>query len=260
MSAALFDPAPQKALKGKLIGVGTGPGDPELLTLKAVRAIENADVVAFFCKKGSKGNGRCIVESFIHPGTLEMPLVYPVTVESDKNGDDYRGAIAGFFDQSAKDIAVHLDAGRSVAVLSEGDPLFYGSYMHLHLRLAPSYPAEVVAGITAMSGCWSMAGLPLVQGDDILSVLPGTLGEDILTERLSGTDGAVIMKVGRNLPKIRRALEKAGKLESALYVERGTMANGHAVRLVERDETPAPYFSLVLVPGWKDRPGHGDPL
>jgi len=243
---------------GKLVGVGTGPGDPELLTLKAVRAIENADVLAFFCKKGSSGNGRGIVEAFIRPGTLEMPLVYPVTVESDKNGEEYRDAIAAFFDQSAKDIALHLEAGRNVAVLSEGDPLFYGSYMHLHLRLAPSYPAEVVAGITAMSGCWSMAGLPLVQGDDILSVLPGTLGEDVLTDRLSGTDGAVIMKVGRNLPKIRRALEKAGKLDDALYVERGTMTNSHAVRLVERDASPAPYFSLVLVPGWKTRPLAGE--
>ncbi|NTA38336.1 precorrin-2 C(20)-methyltransferase [Agrobacterium salinitolerans] len=253
MSAALLEHP-----KGKLVGVGTGPGDPELLTLKAVRAIESADVLAFFCKKGSSGNGRGIVEAFIRPGTLEMPLVYPVTVESDKNGDEYKDAIAGFFDQSAKDIAVHLEAGRNVAVLSEGDPLFYGSYMHLHLRLAPSYPAEVVAGITAMSGCWSMAGLPLVQGDDILSVLPGTLGEDILTDRLSGTDGAVIMKVGRNLPKIRRALEKVGKLEDALYVERGTMANSHAVRLVDRDASPAPYFSLVLVPGWKTRPLAGE--
>jgi precorrin-2/cobalt-factor-2 C20-methyltransferase len=258
MSAALLEPTQEKMLKGKLIGVGTGPGDPELLTLKAVRAIDTADVVAFFCKKGSTGNGRRIVEAFIRPGTLEMPLVYPVTVESDKNGDDYRGAIAAFFNQSAKDIAAHLDAGRNVAVLSEGDPLFYGSYMHLHLRLAPSYPAEVVAGITAMSGCWSMAGLPLVQGDDILSILPGTLDEAILETRLSGTDGAVIMKVGRNLPKIRRALEKAGKLENALYVERGTMENGQAMRLAERDGSPAPYFSLVLVPGWKDRPSNED--
>lgn len=240
--------------KGKLFGVGTGPGDPELLTLKAVRTIENADVIAFFCKKGSHGNGRAIVEAYIRPGTLELPLVYPVTVESDKNGSDYRNAIAGFFDLSAQQIAAHLDAGRNVAVLSEGDPLFYGSYMHLHLRLAPLYETEVVAGITAMSGCWSMTGLPLVQGDDILSVLPGTLPEERLTERLSGTDGAVIMKVGRNLPKIRRALEKAGKLAGAFYVERGTMHNGHAVALMERDETPAPYFSLVLVPGWKDRP------
>jgi precorrin-2/cobalt-factor-2 C20-methyltransferase len=241
-------------IKGRLIGVGTGPGDPELLTLKAVRAIQEADVIAFFCKKGSSGNGRAIVEAHIRPGTLELPLVYPVTVETHKDEADYRGPIADFFDRSADDIAAHLDAGRHVAVLSEGDPLFYGSYMHLHVRLAGRYHTEVIAGVTAMSGCWSMTGMPLVQGDDILSVLPGTLSEEKLTERLGNTDGAVIMKVGRNLPKIRRALASVGKLSGALYVERGTMANGAAQRLEERDESPAPYFSIVLVPGWKTRP------
>jgi len=244
-------------LKGRLTGVGTGPGDPELLTLKAVRAISNADVVAFFCKKGSSGNGRAIVEAHIRPGTLELPLVYPVTVETQKDEADYRGPIADFFDKSAENIAVLLDAGKNVVVLSEGDPLFYGSYMHLHLRLQNRYQAEVVAGVTAMSGCWSMTGLPLVQGDDILSVLPGTLPEEKLAERLANTDGAVIMKVGRNLPKIRRALASVGKLSGALYVERGTMANGAAQKLEERDENPAPYFSIVLVPGWKTRPGEG---
>lgn len=240
--------------KGRVFGVGTGPGDPELLTLKAVRAIGEAHVIAFFTKKGGTGNGRAIIEAHVKPGTLELPLVYPVTVEMEKDGDDYKREIAAFFDRSASEIAAHLDAGRNVAILSEGDPLFYGSYMHLHLRLAPSYDAEVVPGVTAMSGCWSMAGLPLVQGDDILSVLPGTLPEKTLSERLSGTDGAVIMKVGRNLPKIRRALARAGKLEGAMYVERGTMATGAMMPLAQRDESPAPYFSLVLVPGWKTRP------
>ncbi|KKX26682.1 precorrin-2 C(20)-methyltransferase [Rhizobium sp. LC145] len=241
-------------LKGRLTGVGTGPGDPELLTLKAVRAINEADVIAFFCKKGSSGNGRAIVEAHIRPGTLELPLVYPVTTESNKDEDAYRGPIAEFFDRSAEEIAAYLDAGKNVAVLSEGDPLFYGSYMHLHVRLSARYQADVVAGVTAMSGCWSMTGLPLVQGDDVLSVLPGTLPEETLAERLAGTDGAVIMKVGRNLPKIRRALASVGKLSGALYVERGTMANGVAQRLETRDESPAPYFSIVLVPGWKARP------
>jgi precorrin-2/cobalt-factor-2 C20-methyltransferase len=242
-------------LKGRLTGVGTGPGDPELLTLKAVRAINEADVIAFFCKKGSTGNGRAIVEAHIRSGTLELPLVYPVTVETNKDEADYRGPIADFFDRSAEEIAAHLDAGKNVAVLSEGDPLFYGSYMHLHVRLSGRYQADVIAGVTAMSGCWSMTGLPLVQGDDILSVLPGTLPEDKLVERLKDTDGAVIMKVGRNLPKIRRALASVGKLSGALYVERGTMANGAAQKLEDRDQSPAPYFSIVLVPGWKTRPG-----
>nr|CAD6438176.1 precorrin-2 C(20)-methyltransferase [Rhizobium sp. Q54] len=242
------------AVTGRLTGVGTGPGDPELLTLKAVRTLNEADVVAFFCKKGSGGNGRATVDAHIRPGTIEMPLVYPVTVETHKDDNAYKGPIADFFDRSAEDIAAHLDAGRNVAVLSEGDPLFYGSYMHLHVRLAQRYETEVVAGVTAMSGCWSMTGLPLVQGDDILSILPGTLPEEKLAERLVDTDAAVIMKVGRNLPKIRRALQAANKLSGALYVERGTMTNGAAQRLEERDEAPAPYFSLVLVPGWKTRP------
>ncbi len=239
--------------KGRLTGVGTGPGDPELLTLKAVRAIQEADVIAFFCKKGSTGNGRAIAEAHIRPGTKELPLVYPVTVEKEKDEADYKGPIADFFDRSAKDIAGLLDSGKNVAVLSEGDPLFYGSYMHLHVRLQNHYQADVVPGVTAMSGCWSMTGLPLVQGDDVLSVLPGTLSEEKLAARLANTDGAVIMKVGRNLPKIRRALASVGKLSDALYVERGTMANGKAQKLGERDESPAPYFSIVLVPGWATR-------
>ncbi|MFD1746253.1 precorrin-2 C(20)-methyltransferase [Rhizobium helianthi] len=239
---------------GKVYGVGTGPGDPDLLTLKAVKALNSADVLAFFSKRGSRGNGRTIVDAHVRADILELPLVYPVTVEEDKDSESYKNAIDGFFDRSAAEIAVHLQAGRNVAVLSEGDPLFYGSYMHLHLRLAPHFPAEVIPGVTAMSGCWSLAGLPLVQGDDILSVLPGTLPEEALTARLAGTDGAVIMKVGRNLPKIRRALMAADKLAGAIYVERGTMPTGHAIPLAERDETPAPYFSLVLVPGWKGRP------
>ncbi|MGF9694995.1 precorrin-2 C(20)-methyltransferase [Rhizobium sp. 0TCS1.26] len=241
-------------LPGKVFGVGTGPGDPELLTLKAVKALNGADVLAFFCKRGSRGNGRTIVDGHMRADVIELPLVYPVTVEEEKETDSYKRAIDGFFDQSAAAIALHLQAGRNVAVLSEGDPLFYGSYMHLHLRLAPHFPAEVIPGVTAMSGCWSMANMPLVQGDDILSVLPGTLPEERLAERLAGTDGAVIMKVGRNLPKIRRALASVGKLQGAIYVERGTMPNGGFMPLTERDEAPAPYFSLVLVPGWKHRP------
>lgn len=141
-----------------------------------------------------------------------------------------------------------------MAVLSEGDPLFYGSYMHLHVRLASRYPAEVVPGVTAMSGCWSQAGLPIVQGDDVLSVLPGTLDESELVRRLRDTEAAVIMKVGRNLPKIRRALAEAGLINDAFYVERGTMVNTWMTRLVDKPNDEAPYFSIVLVPGWKGRP------
>jgi precorrin-2/cobalt-factor-2 C20-methyltransferase len=240
-------------MTGRLYGVGTGPGDPELLTLKAVRAIGEADVLAYFAKAGRSGNGRAIVEGLLKSGMVELPLYYPVTVEIDKEHDDYKSQITAFYDASAAAVAEHLAAGRTVAILSEGDPMFYGSYMHLHVRLAGRFPTEVIPGITAMSGCWSLSGLPIVQGDDVLSVLPGTMGEEQLSRRLGDTEAAVIMKVGRNLPKIRRALSNAGRLGEAVYVERGTTPSGKSMRLSEKLDDTAPYFSLVLVPGWSGR-------
>ncbi|WP_286722195.1 precorrin-2 C(20)-methyltransferase [Devosia sp. 63-57] len=241
-------------MSGHLYGVGTGPGDPELLTLKAARIIAGADVVAFFAKRGNSSNARAIVAEHMRPGQVEEALDYPVTTEIHRHHADYRQQIGDFYAEAAARIAVHLDAGRSVAVLSEGDPLFYGSYMHLHVRLAPHYPTEVIPGITAMSGCWSSAGLPLVQGDEVLTVLPGTLDEAELVRRLEDSDGAVIMKLGRNLPKVRRALAAANRLADAVYVERGTMANGQSVRLADKPDDTAPYFSLLLVAGWSERP------
>ncbi len=240
-------------MSGRLIGVGTGPGDPELLTLKAVRALAEADVVAHFAKRGCTSNARRIVETHLRPGMVELPLLYPVTVEIDKGDEAYCSAILRFYEESARAVSTHLEAGQTVAVLSEGDPLFYGSYMHLHVRLAHLHPTEVIPGVTAMSGCWSKASVPIAQGDDVLSVLPGTLSETELLRRLADADAAVIMKVGRNLPKIRRALEASGKLAHAIYVERGTMANGASIRLADKADDAAPYFSLVLVPGWEGR-------
>ncbi|MBB3771763.1 precorrin-2/cobalt-factor-2 C20-methyltransferase [Angulomicrobium tetraedrale] len=238
---------------GRLIGVGVGPGDPELLTLKAVRALGAADVVAYFAKLGNGSHARAIAHAHFRTGIEEMPLFYPVTTEMPKDEAPYRTAITAFYDASAASVAAHLDAGRTVAVLSEGDPLFYGSYMHLHVRLADRYPTQVIAGVTGMSGCWSQAGAPIAQGDDVLSVLPGTLPEAELARRLGEADAAVIMKVGRNLPKIRRALEASGRLDRALYVERGTMTGSLCERLATRGEAPAPYFAIVLVPGWRER-------
>jgi precorrin-2/cobalt-factor-2 C20-methyltransferase len=239
---------------GHLYGVGTGPGDPELLTLMAVRALEKADVLAHFAKRGNGSNARKIIDAYVRPGWIELPLLYPVTTEIDRKDNDYRVLLTNFYEESVHRIAEHLEAGRNVAVLSEGDPLFYGSYMHLHVRLAHRFPTQVIPGVTAMSGCWSATGLPIVQGDDVLSVLPGTMGEEELTRRLADTDAAVIMKVGRNLPKIRRALETAGRVGCAVYVERGTMQNAVSMPLSDKRDDDAPYFALVLVPGWEDRP------
>lgn len=252
MNTPLDEPVHSR-VHGRLIGVGTGPGDPELLTLRAVRALAQADVVAHFAKRGSNGNARAIVGGYMRKDAVELPLIYPVTTEIAKDHEDYRRAIRGFYEDAARAVGAHLEAGRTVAVLSEGDPLFYGSYMHLHVRLSGRFETEVVPGITAMSGCWSQNGIPIVQGDDVLTVLPGTMSEFELTRRLADTDAAVIMKVGRNLPKIRRALDVSGRLGRALYVERGTMPGGLSMPLIRKVDDHAPYFALVLVPGWTGR-------
>ena len=238
---------------GRLIGVGVGPGDPSLLTLKAVNALKNADVVAHFAKAGNASHARAIALQFLRQGLTELPLLYPLTTERPVGDSAYQSAIQGFFDEAATQVAAHLQAGRTVAVLSEGDPLFFGSYMHLHVRLMKRYPTDVIPGVTAMSGCWSAAGLPMVQGDDVLTVLPATLDETELTRRLGQNDPTVVMKVGRNLPKLRRALLAADRLSQAIYVERGTMDNERLLPLIEKDDDSAPYFAIVLVAGrwWK---------
>jgi len=238
---------------GKLIGVGVGPGDPELMTLKAMRALGEADVIAFFAKAGNESNARGIAARHLRAGVSELPLLYPVTTELPTCSDGYRETIRDFYDSAAAKIAAHLDTGSTVIVLCEGDPLFYGSYMHLHTRLASRFPTEVVAGVTGMSGCWSAAGMPIAQGDDVLTVLPATLPEAELARRLADADAAVVMKVGRHLPKLRRALKCSGRLERAIYVERGTMADAKMIPLSAKTDDEAAYFAVVLVPGWEQR-------
>jgi precorrin-2/cobalt-factor-2 C20-methyltransferase len=241
-------------MSGRLIGVGVGPGDPGLLTLNAIAALGEADVVAHFAKAGNASNARTIAASHLKAGVEELPLLYPVTTEIPKEDAAYRDAISAFYDSSAASIASRLDAGRVVAVIAEGDPLFYGSYMHLHVRLASRYPTEVIAGVTGMSGCWSAIGTPMAQGDDVFTVLPGTLPEYELERRLADADAAIVMKIGRHLAKVRRALDRAGRLDRAIYVERGTMANAAVMPLADKLDTYAPYFAMVLVPGWEERP------
>jgi precorrin-2/cobalt-factor-2 C20-methyltransferase len=237
----------------RLIGIGVGPGDPGLVTLNAIAALKEADIVAHFAKAGNESNARTIAARHFKDGVEELPLLYPVTTEIPRADAAYREAIRTFYDGAAAAVAARLDAGKVVAVIAEGDPLFYGSYMHLHIRLAPRYPTEIVAGVTGMSGCWSATAMPIAQGDDVFTVLPGTLPEYELERRLADTDAAVVMKIGRHLAKVRRALERAGRLDRAIYVERGTMTNAAIMPLADKLDTFAPYFAVVLVPGWEGR-------
>jgi precorrin-2/cobalt-factor-2 C20-methyltransferase len=239
---------------GRLYGVGLGPGDPELLTVKAVRVIETTPVIAFFAKAGRRGNARAIVDRWIPASAEEMPLYYPVTTEIPVADPAYNRLLAQFYEQAADAIATELSKGRDVAILSEGDPLFYGSFMHLYIRLKPRFAVTVVPGVAGMAGCWSAAGEAMTWGDDILTVLPGSLPPEVLTERLRHTDAAVIMKIGKNFTKIREVLRHSGHYERALYVERGTMAGEKIMALKDKPDDVAPYFAIILIAGQGRRP------
>jgi precorrin-2/cobalt-factor-2 C20-methyltransferase len=244
-----FDTIAGTASGGTLYGIGVGPGDVRYLTLRAAGLVRDVDVVAFFAKRGLQGNARTIVAPLIAPGRTELRLEYPVTDEMPPEDPAYQEQIKSFYEESVEVLAKLLRQGKSVGLLAEGDPFFYGSFMHIWRRLDGDFPIEIVPGVTGMSGCWTHANAPITWGNDILSVLPGTLGEEQLTRRLAETDAAVIMKVGKNLEKVRRAVTAAGLLGRAIYVERGTMRGEQIMPLSECPDGSGPYFSIVLIPG-----------
>ncbi|MEU2255086.1 precorrin-3B C(17)-methyltransferase [Nocardia xishanensis] len=234
---------------GKLWGVGLGPGDPELVTVKAARVIAAADVIAFHSARHGRSISRGIAAPYMRPGQLEEHLVYPVTTETTDHPGGYQGAIDEFYEQAAERLAAHLSAGRSVALLAAGDPLFYSSYMHMHRRLADRFEAEIIPGITSVSAASAALGTPLVEGEQVLTVLPGTMPTEELTRRLRDTDAAAIMKLGRTYPGVRQALSDAGRLDDAYYVERASTDREQVRTAAEVNDADVPYFSITLVPG-----------
>ncbi len=240
-------------VKGRVICAGLGPGDPDLMSLRAARAIAAATHVAYFRKAGRPGQARRIVEGMLAVGVTEYPMEYPVTTELPFDSPEYTQALARFYDDWAKRLET-LCQTSDVLVLCEGDPFFYGSFMHLHSRLQGRVPVEVIPGITGMTGCWTATDTPITWGDDVLTVLMGTLPEDDLVRHMASADALVIMKTGRNLPRVRSALDRTGRLDAAWLVERGTMPNQRIARLVDVDATDCPYFAIVLVHGHGRRP------
>ncbi|HEY1132972.1 MAG TPA: precorrin-2 C(20)-methyltransferase [Nocardioides sp.] len=234
---------------GRFHGVGVGPGDPELVTLKAARLIAAADVVAFHAGRGKQSNARRIAADLIPATAIEEELVYPVTTGGTDHPGGYAGAMAEFYLASAARLAAHLEAGRDVVLLSEGDPMFYGSYMYMHDALADRFATEVVPGVPAFAAATATIASPLVRQTDVLTILPGTLPETELARRLADTDGAIIMKLGRRFPAVRRALAAAGRLEHAVYVERASMDTERHLPVVDVDPATVPYFSLIVVAG-----------
>jgi precorrin-2 C20-methyltransferase / precorrin-3B C17-methyltransferase len=234
---------------GRFYGIGLGPGDPELITLKAARVIGESDVIAYHAGVNKQSYARTIAADLIPADAVEEELRYPLTTGTTDHPGGYAGALAEFYEESAARLAAHLEGGRTVALLAEGDPLFYGSFMYMHDRLSARFATEVIPGIPAFTAATAAVASPLVRQTDVLTVLPGTLPEAELARRLADTDGAIIMKLGRTFPAVRRALAAAGRLDHAMYVERASHPQQRWMPVADVDEADVPYLSLIVVNG-----------
>ena len=238
---------------GTIHGVGLGPGSQDLMSVRADRLIRQASHVAYFRKKGRTGHARSIVDGMLAPDVIELPMEYPVTTEIPFHDPRYNALLADFYATSVARLAGIAEAGGDVVVLCEGDPFFYGSFMHLYTRLQGRVPVAVVPGITGMSAAWTATGQPVTWGDDIMTVLMGTLPEATLAEHMTKTDALVVMKIGRNLDKVGRALARAGREDEAWLIEYAAMPQERVMPFRDAGDS-APYFSILLVHGHGRRP------
>lgn len=230
-------------MNGKLYGIGLGPGDPELMTLKAYRLISGAEVVAYPALTDGESFARSIAADVIPDEAIELTIQIPMTVE--------RAPAQAAYDKGAADIAAHLEAGRDVVVLCEGDPFFYGSFMYLFARLSDRFECEVVPGVTSVTACAAVSGHPLTARNEVLTIIPGPLDADTMQERIRAAEAVVIMKVGRHLSKIRKILDFLNLTDCATYVERASLPSQKVMSLADAPET-APYFSMILVTKGQD--------
>ena len=240
--------------QGTIWGVGLGPGDPDLMSVRADRLLRGARHVAYFRKAGCQGHACSIARDLLPPDVTEIAMEYPVTTEIPLTDPRYNALLSAFYDDCSARLRALSDAGHEVLVLAEGDPFFYGSFMHLYTRLRDLVPVRVVPGITGMAAAWTATGEPITWGDDVMVVLMGTLSEDALTERMRQADALVVMKIGRNIDKIRRALQRADRYQAAWLVEYAAMPGQTVQRLSESEGRITPYFSIVVVHGQGRRP------
>lgn len=239
---------------GTIHGVGLGPGDPDLMSVRAHRLLTGAKHVAFFRKAGRKGQARQIVDGILPDGVIEFPMEYPVTTEIPLSDPRYNEVLSAFYEDVTRHLITLAQGGEDVVVLCEGDPFFYGSFMHLYARLRDVVPVQVVPAITGMSGAWTATEAPITWGDDVLTVLMGTLPQDTLSDYIARTDALVIMKIGTNFDKVIAALKSGGRFDDAWIVQYATMAKQTVTKLSDMTDDVTPYFSIIVVHGQGRRP------
>ncbi len=242
-------------MSGRIYGIGLGPGDPELMSVKAHRLLSEARHVAYFRKEGRAGRARKLADGLIPESAHEFAMEYPITTEIPLSDPRYNEVLSRFYAECTAHLAALAATGEDVVVLCEGDPFFYGSFMHLYTRLKDTAQVQVVPGITGMSAAWTATGAPITWGDDVLTVLMGTLPAAELARHMMQADALVVMKIGRNFSKICGALKASDKFDKAWMVEFAAMEGQTVQRLSEvEDDHKAPYFSIIIVHGQGRRP------
>ena len=239
---------------GKIYGVGVGPGAVDLLSVRADKLVREAKYIAFFRKAGRAGHARQIASTLLSKDVIELAMEYPITTEIPLSDQRYSEVLSEFYKKYSNMIISLSQTGIDLVILCEGDPFFYGSFMHIYSRVKDKCPVEVVPAITGMSAAWTATDTPITWGDDILTVLMGTLDKTTLENQLQDTNAAIIMKIGRNLPKIKKALERTGRFYDAFIVEYAAMDKQTVQRLSDYNTETAPYFSIIILHGQGRRP------
>jgi precorrin-2/cobalt-factor-2 C20-methyltransferase len=239
---------------GKIYGVGVGPGAVDLLSVRADKLVREAKYIAFFRKAGRAGHARQIASTLLSKDVIELAMEYPITTEIPLSDQRYSEVLSEFYKKYSNKIISLSQTGIDLVILCEGDPFFYGSFMHIYSRVKDKCPVEVVPAITGMSAAWTATDIPITWGDDILTVLMGTLDKTTLENQLQDTNAAIIMKIGHNLPKIKKALERTGRFYDAFIVEYAAMDRQTVQRLSDYNTENAPYFSIIILHGQGRRP------
>ena len=230
--------AKQNPMRGKFIGVGTGPGDPELVTRRAWSIIEGARVIAYPAPDHGTSFARSIVAEAIHPDAVEIVMVVPM-----RSG---RAPAQSIYDEGAARIIAQLNDGHDVVMLCEGDPLFYGSFMYVLARIQPDFEVEIIPGVTSVTACAAAVAHPLVARNDVMTILPGPLDDDVLIAHINAADGLAIMKIGRHMPRLKALFTRLGYAEKARYISHASLGHQTGMSLADAPDI-APYFSMILL-------------